>query len=340
MLACTPALLDADCKTIEQMRLVSAVCWFVELAGSGRRCVSFAPLGTASRVAYLLGRLASSRSTSCTALHPAEVVGARVERALAGEPIVALLAVVGDRAGAGEGRQRGRLQLRDRRRQRSALGDGEAARAAVVGADRRRRDARTPVADARLAHSAGGADAHEDLRLRRGGGGSDAAGCQDGEGEEKKLGTASHLPYIRRPSRSRHAILIPVSSLVASRRTTSTGVARSAAADERHLRRHHRHELDVRVERQRRHVDDGSRHVGDVDRRLGHDVCRPACRTPARHLPGHLGGRVADVDLPAGDVVVPAVERRRLREPGDRVLRRRVRRRVRARNRARRSSRC
>ena len=35
VLACTPALLDADCKTIEQMRLVSAVCWFVELADSG-----------------------------------------------------------------------------------------------------------------------------------------------------------------------------------------------------------------------------------------------------------------------------------------------------------------
>jgi uncharacterized protein len=35
VLACTPALLDADCKTIEQMRLVSAVCWFVELAQPG-----------------------------------------------------------------------------------------------------------------------------------------------------------------------------------------------------------------------------------------------------------------------------------------------------------------
>ncbi len=32
VLASTPALLDADCSTIEQMRLVSAVCWFVELA--------------------------------------------------------------------------------------------------------------------------------------------------------------------------------------------------------------------------------------------------------------------------------------------------------------------
>ncbi len=35
VLACTPALLDADCKTIEQMRLVSAVCWFVELGEAG-----------------------------------------------------------------------------------------------------------------------------------------------------------------------------------------------------------------------------------------------------------------------------------------------------------------
>ena len=35
VLVCTPALLDADCKTVEQMRLVSAVCRFVELAGTG-----------------------------------------------------------------------------------------------------------------------------------------------------------------------------------------------------------------------------------------------------------------------------------------------------------------
>ncbi len=32
VLACTPRLLDADCRTVEQMRLVSAVCRFVELA--------------------------------------------------------------------------------------------------------------------------------------------------------------------------------------------------------------------------------------------------------------------------------------------------------------------
>jgi predicted RecB family nuclease len=33
VLACAPQLLDADCRTIDQMRLVSAVCRFVELAG-------------------------------------------------------------------------------------------------------------------------------------------------------------------------------------------------------------------------------------------------------------------------------------------------------------------
>jgi superfamily I DNA and/or RNA helicase len=44
VLVSTPALLDADCQTIEQMRLVSAVCRFVELAGRrGGRTESFTP---------------------------------------------------------------------------------------------------------------------------------------------------------------------------------------------------------------------------------------------------------------------------------------------------------
>jgi uncharacterized protein len=33
VLVCSPRLLDGDCKTVEQMRLVSAVCRFIELAG-------------------------------------------------------------------------------------------------------------------------------------------------------------------------------------------------------------------------------------------------------------------------------------------------------------------
>jgi hypothetical protein len=31
-LACAPALLDVDCKTVEHMRLANALCLFVELA--------------------------------------------------------------------------------------------------------------------------------------------------------------------------------------------------------------------------------------------------------------------------------------------------------------------
>jgi hypothetical protein len=44
------------------------------------------------------------------------------------------------------------------------------------------------------------------------------------------------------------------------------------AADEGHLRRHDRHELDVGVERQARHVDHGARDVRDVHQRLDRDL--------------------------------------------------------------------
>ena len=98
-------------------------------------------------------------------------------------------------------------------------------------------------------------------------------------------------------------------------KAVTTFAARSgavlAAADERHLRRHHRHELDVGVERQAGHVDDR------VARRARRPSSAPArrCRRPAarpcRHPLGHLGRGVADVDLAAGDVVLAAVERRR-----------------------------
>ena len=33
VLVCSPRLLEADCKTVEQMRLANALCRFVELAG-------------------------------------------------------------------------------------------------------------------------------------------------------------------------------------------------------------------------------------------------------------------------------------------------------------------
>ena len=43
------------------------------------------------------------------------------------------------------------------------------------------------------------------------------------------------------------------------------------------------------------------------------------------HPGGHLGAGVADVDLPASDVVLSSVQSRGFGEPGDRVLRCRVR---------------
>jgi len=55
-----------------------------------------------------------------------------------------------------------------------------------------------------------------------------------------------------------------------------------------------------------------------VERRLGHD--RPVrLRRPRRDPLGHLGVRVPDVDLTAGDVVRPAVEGDRLGQTGNRV---------------------
>lgn len=57
-----------------------------------------------------------------------------------------------------------------------------------------------------------------------------------------------------------------------------------------------------------------------------------ATRHAGRHLARHVGERIADVDLAAGDVVAPAIERGGPGEAGDRMLGRRVRRRVRARH--------
>src|SRR5205807_504020 len=51
-------------------------------------------------------------------------------------------------------------------------------------------------------------------------------------------------------------------------------------------------------------------------------------RNALGHPLGHRGGGVADIDLAARDVVLSAVERRRLGEAGDRVLGRGVRSRI------------
>ena len=98
---------------------------------------------------------------------------------------------------------------------------------------------------------------------------------------------------------------------------------RSASTDEGHPGGHHGHELDVCVKGQAGHVNDRPSDVLEVDRRLGGDPAVGLQGAP-NHLPGHLGPGVADVDLAAGDVVRPAVERGRLGQAGDRVLARDV----------------
>jgi len=83
----------------------------------------------------------------------------------------------------------------------------------------------------------------------------------------------------------------------------------STAADERHLRRHDRHELNVGVEWQRCHVDDSTRDVLNIERRLALDrSARLKYARPNRGL-CHVGRSVADVDLPAGDIEFASVKR-------------------------------
>ena len=64
---------------------------------------------------------------------------------------------------------------------------------------------------------------------------------------------------------------------------TEPGIAvKLPSPDERHLRRHHRHELHVRIERKARHIDDRAHDVRDVEARLRRRSHRwPAARRPA-----------------------------------------------------------
>src|SRR5205085_7027951 len=64
--------------------------------------------------------------------------------------------------------------------------------------------------------------------------------------------------------------------------------------------------------------------------RLGHHRA-VRLRYAGRHALRRLAGGVADVDLAAGDVVLPTIQRGRLSKPGNRVLRGRVGRGVRPR---------
>src|SRR5262249_49442903 len=71
------------------------------------------------------------------------------------------------------------------------------------------------------------------------------------------------------------------------------------------------------------HVDYGTGDVLDVDGRLDHDRSM-RLGDAILHADGHRRVRVADVDLAAGNVGFPAVQRGRPCQPGDRVPGRRV----------------
>ena len=76
-------------------------------------------------------------------------------------------------------------------------------------------------------------------------------------------------------------------------------------------------------QRQRRHIRHGPRNVLGIHGGFGRS--RAVCLQNAfAHIGRHFGGRVANIDLTAGDVVLPTVERCRFREAGNGVLRCRV----------------
>src|SRR5438067_13390962 len=82
----------------------------------------------------------------------------------------------------------------------------------------------------------------------------------------------------------------------------------SSPTDERHLRRHHGHELNVGIEGEAGHVHERACHILELDSRLNRDV-PVRLRYTVHHTLRHLGGGVADVYLAAGDVVLAAVQR-------------------------------
>ena len=67
------------------------------------------------------------------------------------------------------------------------------------------------------------------------------------------------------------------------------------------------------------HMDDGVADLARVDRRLDGDPA-VGLRNAQRHLARHIGERIADVDLAAGDVVLSRIERDRFGEAGDGVF--------------------
>src|SRR6266849_6416149 len=110
--------------------------------------------------------------------------------------------------------------------------------------------------------------------------------------------TATYVERVPPPSPTKQMGLFPPPAL--------------PATDEGHLCRHHRQELHVGIEGKARHVDDGPRHVLDIHGELDLDGSI-GLRDTFGHARRHLRRGIADIDLPAGDVVFPPVQGGRLR---------------------------
>src|SRR6056297_494998 len=95
-----------------------------------------------------------------------------------------------------------------------------------------------------------------------------------------------------------------------TRTSSDRGIAVLAAPDKWHLGRHQRHELYIRLGGQLGHVQHRAPDLGHVHR--GRRVAGVGGDDPFQQI----GARVADVDLPTGDVIGAAIEAERLGQPG------------------------
>lgn len=107
-----------------------------------------------------------------------------------------------------------------------------------------------------------------------------------------------------------------------------------AAPDKGHGCGHDRHELDVRLQGQICHVQDGGSDMFDIHHGLGRH-CAVGLGDAFGHRGGHVRKGVADINLTAGDVEWPTIQRQCARQAGDGVFGHRIGRRAGARDRGR-----
>src|SRR5690242_9429793 len=74
-----------------------------------------------------------------------------------------------------------------------------------------------------------------------------------------------------------------------------------AAPDVWHRSCHHGHELNIGLQRQSSHIENGVDYVLNIECRLGFH-CSVCLQGACRHARRHIGGSIADIDLPTGNI--------------------------------------